>query len=70
MSNSTERGEVMTQITTAGIDLAKKVFALHGTDGMGNVLPRKTVRRDQLLDTIAALAPCLIGMEACSGAHE
>jgi transposase len=50
--------------------LAKKVFALHGTDGVGEVLLRKTVRRDQLLDTVAALPPCLIGMEACSGAHE
>jgi len=60
----------MTQITTAGIDLAKKVFALHGTDEVGKVLLRKTVRRDQLLDTVAALPPCLIGMEACSGAHE
>ena len=60
----------MTQITTAVIDLAKKVFALHGTDEVGKVLLRKTVRRDQLLDTVAALPPCLIGMEACSGAHE
>ena len=60
----------MTQITTAGIDLAKKIFALHGTDEVGKVLLRKTVRRDQLLDTVAALPPCLIGMEACSGAHE
>lgn len=25
--------------------------------------------RDQLLDLIAKLPPCLIGMEACSGAH-
>jgi len=60
----------MTQITTAGIDLAKRVFALHGTDEVGKVLLRKTVRRDQLLDTVAALPPSLIGMEACSGAHE
>ena len=31
---------------------------------------RKTLRRDQLLQTLASLPPCLIGMEACSGAHE
>src|SRR3989454_8622111 len=70
MSNSIERGEVMAQITTAGIDLAKKVFALHGIDGSGKVELRRTVRRDQLLGVVASLPPCLIGMEACSGAHE
>src|SRR2546427_907179 len=70
MSNSIARGEVMAQITTAGIDLAKKVFALHAIDGSGKVELRRTVRRDQLLGVVASLPPCLIGMEACSGAHE
>src|SRR2546427_1273713 len=70
VSNSTERGEVMAQITTVGIDLAKKVNALHGIDRAGSVLLKRTVRREQLLGTVAALPPCLIGMEACSGAHE
>lgn len=31
---------------------------------------KRTVRREQLLETVAALPPCLIGMEAGSGAHE
>jgi transposase len=31
---------------------------------------KRTVRRDQLLEVVAGLSPCLIGMEACSGAHE
>ena len=60
----------MEQITTVGIDLAKSVFSLHGVDGAGRVVLRRTVRRDQLVATVAALPPCLIGMEACSGAHE
>src|SRR2546430_8271207 len=60
----------MEKITTAGIDLAKRVFALHGVDGAGRVGLRRTVRREQLMQTVAALPPCLIGMEACSGAHE
>jgi transposase len=60
----------MEQITTVGIDLAKSVFSLHGVDGVGRVVLRRTVRRDQLVATVAALPPCLIGMEACSGAHE
>jgi transposase len=60
----------MEQITTVGIDLAKSVFSLHGVDASGKMVLRRTVRRDRLVETVAALAPCLIGMEACSGAHE
>ncbi len=60
----------MEKVTTLGIDLAKRVFALHGLDGQGGVVLRKTVRREQLVETVAALPPCLIGMEACSEAHE
>lgn len=57
-------------IVCLGIDLAKNVFALHGIDGAGRVvLRRPSVPRDQLLETVAKLPPCLIGMEACSGAH-
>jgi transposase len=53
-----------------GIDLAKNVFSLHGVDAGGKTVLRRTVRRDRLVETVAALSPCLIGMEACSGAHE
>lgn len=57
-------------IIAIGIDLAKNVFALHGVDAAGKaVLVRPAVRRDALLELIAKLPPCLIGMEACSGAH-
>ncbi|MCC9595326.1 MULTISPECIES: IS110 family transposase [unclassified Rubrivivax] len=53
-----------------GIDLAKNVFALHGVDERGKpALLRPAVRRDQLLEAVAKLPPCTIGMEACSGAH-
>jgi len=58
------------QITTVGIDLAKSVFSLHGVDASGKMVLRRTVRRDRLVETVASLSPCLIGMEACSGAHE
>ena len=57
-------------IVTAGIDLAKNVFAVHGVDATGKAtLIRPSVPRAKLGELIAALAPCLIGMEACSGAH-
>jgi len=60
----------MEKVTTVGIDLAKSVFSLNGVDGSGRTVLRRTVRRDRLVETVAALPPCLIGMEACSGAHE
>lgn len=57
-------------IVFVGIDLAKNVFALHGVDEAGKAaLVRPVVRRDQLLEAVAKLPPCTIGMEACSGAH-
>src|SRR5690349_22061856 len=60
----------MEEVTTVGIDLAKNVFSLHGVDAAGKTVLRRTVRRDRLVEAVAALSPCLIGMEACSGAHE
>jgi transposase len=57
-------------VTTVGIDLAKNVFSLHGVDAAGAVMLPKTVSRARLLEVIAQLPPCLIGLEACSGAHE
>ncbi|CAN5385876.1 hypothetical protein BH10PSE16_BH10PSE16_17120 [soil metagenome] len=57
-------------IITIGIDLAKNVFAVHGIDESGKpALVRPNVKRAALLDLIAKLPPCLIGMKACSGAH-
>ena len=57
-------------IVTVGMDLAKNVFAVHGVDETGKaVLVRPEVPRAKLVELIASLPPCLIGMEACSGAH-
>jgi transposase len=57
-------------IVTLGIDLAKNVFAVHGVDATGKpALVRPSVARAKLLELVASLPPCLIGMEACSGAH-
>lgn len=55
-------------VTVIGIDLAKNVFALHGINVAGQaILVRPSVRREQLLDVLAQLPPCLIGMEARTG---
>jgi len=70
MFNLTEKGKSVNNVTTVGIDLAKNVFSLHGVDGQGREVLRRTVRRGQLMALVAQLPACLIGLEACSGAHE
>lgn len=59
----------MKNVTTLGIDLAKNVFQLHGANERGKKVLTKRVRRSRLLEHIANLSPCLIGMEACGGSH-
>jgi transposase len=57
-------------ILTVGIDLAKNVFAVHGVNEAGKPeLLRPSMPRAKLHALVAALPPCTIGMEACSGAH-
>src|SRR6516165_8706279 len=63
------RGAVQMQVTTIGLDIAKNVFQVHGIDANEKVVVRKQLRRSQVLAFFAALAPCLIGMEACATAH-
>jgi transposase len=55
--------------TTLGIDLAKSIFRLHGVDARGTVALRRQLTRKQLRPVLAKLSPCLVGMEACAGAH-
>ena len=59
----------MKEITTVGLDLAKNVFQVHAIDADGAVLVRRQVRRAQVLLFFSRLQSCLIGMEACAGAH-
>jgi len=59
----------MNNVSTIGLDLAKKVFQVHGVDQAGEVLVRRTLRRSQVLAYFGKLAPCLVGMEACATAH-
>ena len=51
-----------------GLDLAKNVFQVHGTDACEQVFRRK-LRRSQVEPFFAKLAPCVVGLEACGGAH-
>ena len=59
----------MDKITTVGLDLAKQLIAMHAVDARGQVVMRKVLRREALLRWSVTLAPCVIAMEACGGAH-
>ena len=59
----------MKNIKTIGIDLAKNIFQIHGTDRQGKSVLNKRLPRAKLAEFIAQLPPSLIGMEACGSAH-
>jgi transposase len=59
----------MGEVSTVGLDIAKSIFQIHGVDVDGAVVIRKRVSRAKLLDVLAALPPCLVGIEACPTAH-
>ena len=56
-------------IVKIGLDIAKHVFQVHGVDEEGRVVVRRQVRRGQVAPFFANLSPCLVGIEACPGAH-
>jgi hypothetical protein len=56
-------------ITFAGIDIGKNSFHVVGLDGRGAVVLRQKWSRGQVEARFANMPPCLIGMEACVGAH-
>lgn len=57
------------KINTIGLDIAKNVFQVHAVDDQGLPVLRRQLRRSHLLRFFAGLEPCLIGLEACGGAH-
>lgn len=59
----------MNNISVIGLDLAKNVLQLHGVDNDGKVVLCKQLKRSAVLRYFAKLPPCLIGLEASSGAH-
>ena len=56
-------------ITTIGIDLAKTTLHAVAMDASGKVVQRRKLGRAKLVEWLANQGPCLIGMEACGGAH-
>lgn len=57
------------KLTRIGVDLAKNVFQIHGVNAQEEVIAKKKLTRKQMLPWFQSLPPCLIGMEACAGAH-
>ena len=62
-------GKATDQVTTIGIDIGKNSFHLIGLDGAGDIVLRRQLSRSQVIARLANLPLCLIGMEACVGAH-
>ena len=58
-----------TAIATLGVDIGKNTFHLVGLDKRGAIVLRERLTRPQIEVRLANLAPCLVGMEACVGAH-
>jgi transposase len=56
-------------VATMGIDIGKNSFHVVGLDQRGAIVLRQKWSRGQIEARLAAMPPCLIGMEACVGAH-
>jgi transposase len=59
------------KITRVGVDLAKKVFQVHGVDAAGRQVWKRQLKRSSWLSVLTETVEpeCEIGMEACGGAH-
>ena len=59
------------KLTRVGIDLAKNVFQVHGVDEHGKLVWKRRLKRATWLQVLLDRAEpgCVIGMEACGGAH-
>lgn len=59
----------MGQVSTIGLDIAKRVFQAHGADSAGNEVFRKKLARGNVLTFLASQPSCVVALEACGGAH-
>ena len=58
-----------TTVAVMGIDIGKNSFHVVGLDARGAIVLRQKWSRGQVEARLANMPPCLIGMEACVGAH-
>lgn len=59
----------MSEIAISGLDLAKRVFRLHGAKADSSVAFRLKLPRARVLDFLASQQRCVVAMEACASAH-
>ena len=59
----------MEQVSRIGMDTSKHFFQLHGVNAAEKVVLRKKLRRKDMVAFFEALAPTVIGIEACGAAH-
>jgi transposase len=57
------------QISRIGMDTSKHFFQLHGVNAAEKVVLRKKLRRKEMVAFFKALAPTVIGIEACGASH-
>jgi len=58
----------MKDVTLIGVDLAKRVFHLHGAAVDGSVVFRKKLSRVQFEHFVKCHPGCVVAMEACGSA--
>jgi transposase len=61
--------KIIPEIAVVGIDIGKTSFHVIGLDRRGTVVLRQRWSRSQVAARFANMPPCLVGMEACVGAH-
>jgi transposase len=61
--------QLSTTIAVIGIDIGKNSFHVVGLDQRGAIVLRQRWSRGQVESRLTNMPPCLIGMEACVGAH-
>src|SRR5213592_3470254 len=61
--------QLSTTIAVIGVDIGKNSFHVVGLDQRGAIVLRQKWSRGQVEPRFANMSPCLIGMEACVGAH-
>src|SRR6266446_2144413 len=65
-----EASPMKQEMHVLGIDIAKHVFHAVGMEDTGKIVLRKRLSRHDLVPFVAKLPRVLIGIEACSGAHD
>jgi transposase len=67
-NHSKDRGSTM-QVTTYGVDLAKRVFQVHWVEAQTGEVKRKALLRQEVGEFFAQREAGLVAMEACGSAH-